>query len=139
MRKAIMSLLVVLSLWGATSWQPPQPLRQWKVVMEQHRVAGPLLTNVPLFTPKPNAVYRISAQCNAYGEEGGGWNFTISWSEFSGASGGAGIICETGHFVSTESVVAVFVPKDATPVTVSGNPYGVVSQYDAIYVLEELQ
>jgi hypothetical protein len=40
MRKATIGVLVVLALWGATSWQQQQPLPQWRVILEGHRMGG---------------------------------------------------------------------------------------------------
>jgi hypothetical protein len=136
MRKAILSVLVAVSLWGATSWQPAQPLPQWRLVAEQHRISGTNQFNdVPIFTPQANKFYRLSATCTASGIEGDNWSFFFLW-----AGGYVTVDCAANQFLPSQQIVVAFVPKAAEPMllTATQSPAD-SSTYDAVYTIEELE
>ena len=142
MHKATLGIIAVLALWGATSWQPPQPVPQWKVILEQHEFVGTHgLFDVPLFTPTSHKVYRSSATCSAIdGEKGSGWTFSFFWTDLSGTQVVRMVSCENGPNNQEDlSSVAVFAPQAGIPVTLSNAPFGGGSHWSAVYVIEELQ
>jgi hypothetical protein len=140
MRKAILLVLVVLSLWGATSWQAPQPLPQWRVVAEQHLFSGTGPFSVPILTPQPNKVYRLTAACAVHGISSSEWLFAFGWEDRDGFTQFITLTCFPDGSPSDEGIVSVLTPQSGTPVTLSAqNLGGDSSTYDAIYTIETLQ
>lgn len=140
MRKATMSLLVVLSLWGATSWRPPQALPQWTVVAEKHFVGEKDFNFLTLFTPGTNGTYRFSGVCSVIGGQGAqsSWTFAVSWQDVYGDSVGTNLKCTAGEFNSTQQAVFIFLPEPA-PIELSASSSGVASSYDGAFTIEQLQ
>jgi hypothetical protein len=141
MRKATLGLLVVLCLWGATSWQRQQTLPQWRVVAERHMTnSTEFLFNVTVFTFQETGLYRLSGFCSAvtnYNQAG--WEFFLTWRDISGNSVTANVQCGADTNGPT-SIVTVFDPQASSPVVLRNEFTGDGSAtYDAAITIEKLQ
>lgn len=139
MCKGTLCLLVVLSLWAATSWQH-QP--QWRVVVEQHMMGGTQpISDAPIFTPERTGVYRLSAYCSASGPANkSGWSFLFIWNDLPGNPASADVSCIADFFQSAEQAVVIFSPQVGVPVRLRGEDSGDKSStYNAAFTIEQLQ
>lgn len=140
MRKATMCLLVVLSLWGATSWRPPQPLPQWTVVAERRFAGKGVFSSLPIFTPGKDGTYRFSGACTVVGgQQNDSWTFTVRWEDLSGEIVSSSLKCIVGEFDSAQQSVFMFLPKPDVPVELNGTYSGAASSYVAAFTIEQLQ
>jgi hypothetical protein len=137
MRKAMIGLLVVLCLWGATSWQGPP---QWKVIVEQHITGGTVqLNGATVFTPQKAGLYRVSGYCSATGPSKSNWNFRFEWDDLSGVSASTLLTCEAGLYLPAQSGVVIFSPKVGTTVHLGSYEIGGALSYNAAFTIEQLQ
>ena len=139
MRKVAMGLLVVLSLWGATSWLPPQSLPQWTVVAERHFAGEKDFNFLTLLTPEKNGTYRFSGGCSVVGGPGNStWTFTVSWTDVSDHFETTNLQCIGGEFNSAQQAVFIFLPKPM-PIELSASSSGPASSYNGAFTIEQLQ
>lgn len=138
MRKLILSLIVALGLWGATSWTATP---QWRVIVENHKMGGTEhFRNELVFTPNDATAYRISASCSAIGESFNTWTFDFNWTDFQGHSGVSRIECRSDNWNSLQQVIFVMTPQVGVPVTLSGDwQNNTESAYYGFYTVEELR
>jgi hypothetical protein len=139
-RKATIGMLVVLCLWGATSWQQSPP--QWRVVLEYHVTGGTKQYSLfPIFTPQKSALYRVSGYCSATGQfNTSGWAFLFIWHDLGGGTDSASVGCTAGSPGPLQSNVTIFSPQAGVPVVLSANSSGDMSStYNVAYTIEQLQ
>jgi len=135
MRKTTMSLLVLLCLWGATSWQG-QP--QWRVV--QHvvltRQTAPI-SQTTVFTPTERGVYRLSAYLSAGGSPQANWEWSFYWNDLDGVGFQTSLDSSDGP---SQVGAMIFAPQPGVPVTYATTsnpqPHG---GYDLLFTIEQLQ
>jgi|HubBroStandDraft_5_1064220.scaffolds.fasta_scaffold366030_2 hypothetical protein len=143
MRKATIGALVVLSLWGATSWQQQQSLPQWSVVLEHHMMNGTeQFSRMPLFTPQKAGLYRVSGYCSAIGQYNeSGWSFSLIWTEAEGGgTNSAFVSCVADSPSPSQSNITIFSPTPGEPVLLTAESSGTGSStYNAAYTIEQLQ
>ena len=136
MRKIAISLLVVLSLWGATSWQQ-QP--QWSVVHQlalTHQVNP--ISQTTIFTPTKAGLYRLNAYISGANSPDQ-WVLQFGWTDLSSAP----VIQEINpqpSGVGWNQLALVFSVQPGTPVTfsVSGQP-GQNAFYNLAFTVERLE
>lgn len=145
MRKATMSLLVVLALWGATSWHPPQQLPQWRVVQSvilTHQTAP--IPPTTIFTPEKAGVYRTTAYMSATAKQrqsNTSWSFAFECVAGVGQSCSSYMTVQDGQQVATIPSYA-FSPQVGLPVAYyvqASDPPPIESTYKLVLTIEQLQ
>jgi hypothetical protein len=118
MRKSAMCLLVVICLWGATSWQTE---RQWRVIRDvalTNQTAG--IPETTLFTPTKAGLYRYSIYLSGTGQSGL-WTLSINYHDLTGQA--TSIPVQIGPFSGDANAIWTSLPlapisvQPGTPVT----------------------
>jgi hypothetical protein len=138
MRKATIGLLVVLCLWGATSWQNQPQWRVVRVLVLTNQTAGIPPTTV--FTPTKAGLYRYSVYLSGTGQRGQ-WSLSINYNDLTGTPTSVGL--EVGPFSNEVNAlwanlpVAPFSAQPGTPVTFT--TFGTAAAYNVGVTIEQLQ
>ncbi len=134
MRKATICLLVVLCLWGATSWRG-QP--QWRVVQYVALTAQTApISQTTIFTPTERGVYRLTAYLSAGGNQAN-WEWLFNWNDLDGGSFQTGLDSSDGP---SELGAMVFAPQPGIPVTYATTAKPQLhGGYDLLFTIEQLQ
>jgi hypothetical protein len=148
MRKATLALLVVVAMWGATSWQitnKPQP--QWRVV--QSVILEHQTNQVPpttIFTPDRPGLYRMSGYMTGFAQQAPPQNdfisFTFACSDLSPAGycgTGFGITYNGVPFYNTAQQAYLFSPRPGTPVSYEVTQPPANVEYTLAFTVEQLQ
>jgi len=136
MRKVMLSLVVVLAVWKATSWTPTP---QWRTILAVHGQGTEPFSNGLVFTPERQTAYRLTMGCSATGNAASGWDFTFNWKDMTGIRAMTDINCEPVVYTQAQEKLFVFTPKVGMPVTLTGTRGEGPSTYYGFYTVEELQ
>ena len=137
MRKAILALLVIISLWGATSWHPAQQ-QQWQAVQSiilEHQ--GQPIQQKTIFYPRAPGFYRATMYVSAGPNSSSVWNINFSWTDATGLAQSVNINAQGG--ATTGSLIVPFIPAAGEAVSYSVSPQGLGGNCNFVLTIEQFE